>query len=128
MAGDLSGYSRWRIAPTSAGARAVFEEDVVAEKPLLRRFAFPSRVPANHTLMMRHGQHGLRTYLAGYRARIRLGSRLSAFGWLSGTRIKGWSLEEFLVDCLQREVVVAWGSGFWPSLTRAFVEPQRRRL
>jgi len=31
MTGDLSGFSRWTIAPADRGARAVFEQDVVAE-------------------------------------------------------------------------------------------------
>jgi hypothetical protein len=71
MHGDLDGFSRWTITATGAGrTKAVFEEDVVARKPLLRRLALIARPAfrANHTVMMRHGQHGLGVYLAGYEA------------------------------------------------------------
>jgi uncharacterized protein YndB with AHSA1/START domain len=73
MAGDLGGFSRWTLAPAGLGTRAVFEEDVIAHKALLRRLALVARPAfrANHTLMMRHGREGLRTYLAGYRAATR---------------------------------------------------------
>ena len=70
LTGDLTGFSRWTIHESSNGALAVFEEDVEAHKALLRRLAVVGR-PAfryNHRLMMRHGEHGLRTYLAGYSA------------------------------------------------------------
>jgi uncharacterized protein YndB with AHSA1/START domain len=71
MRGDLDGFSRWTITAAGAGrTRAVFEEEVVARKALLRRLAFIAR-PAfriNHTVMMRHGQRGLAVYLAGYEA------------------------------------------------------------
>jgi uncharacterized protein YndB with AHSA1/START domain len=71
LVGDLDGFSRWTIAPSpSGGTDAVFEEEVVATKPLLRRLAPVARpaFKANHLLMMRHGQAGLRTYLAGWLA------------------------------------------------------------
>lgn len=70
MTGDLEGFSRWTIHETPTGAVAVFEEDVEANKALLRRLAAVAR-PAfryNHMVMMRHGERGLRTYLAGYHA------------------------------------------------------------
>ncbi len=66
MTGDLEGFSRWTITETPSGSNAVFEEEVVANKELLRRLAVVGR-PAfriNHTLMMRHGNRGLATYLA----------------------------------------------------------------
>lgn len=71
LAGDLDGFSRWTIGPGSVGGTdAVFDEEVVATKPLLRRLAPVARPAfrANHALMMRHGQAGLRTYLAGWLA------------------------------------------------------------
>ncbi len=79
MSGDLDGFSRWTLsADTEAdgdgdGTRAVFEEEVVARKALLRRSAVLARPAfrANHALMMRHGRQGLRVYLAGYRAASR---------------------------------------------------------
>ena len=70
MSGDLEGFSRWTISGDGDRTRAMFEEDVVACKALLRRLALLARPAfrANHTLMMRHGRSGLRTYLAGFRA------------------------------------------------------------
>jgi hypothetical protein len=69
MQGDLAGFSRWTITPSGSGATLVFEEKVVAAKPLLRRLAAVARPAfvANHSLMMRHGRQGLRAYLAGLR-------------------------------------------------------------
>lgn len=72
MSGDLEGFSRWTISSDRNGTTASFEEDVVATKPLLRRLELVAR-PAfklNHARMMRDGERGLRTYLAGYRARL----------------------------------------------------------
>lgn len=73
MSGDLEGFSRWTVSGDGDRTRAVFEEDVVARKPVLRRLAVPARPAfrANHALMMRHGHRGLRTYLAGFRAATR---------------------------------------------------------
>ncbi len=71
LTGDLEGFSRWTIQEFPEGSRATFEEEVVANKALLRRldpFARPA-FRGNHKLMMRHGEQGLRTFLAGYRAR-----------------------------------------------------------
>ncbi len=69
--GDLEGFSRWTVQELPGGARATFEEEVVANKALLRKLDPLGRPAfrANHTLMMRHGERGLRTYLAGRRAR-----------------------------------------------------------
>jgi hypothetical protein len=70
LAGDLDGLARWTIGPAlGGGTDAVFDEEVVATKPLLRRLAPVARpvFRANHELMMRHGRTGLRAYLAGWR-------------------------------------------------------------
>ena len=69
MTGDLEGFSRFRIEPARGGSRIVFEEQVTANKTLLRRLALVARPVfcANHWLMMRRGQAGLRTYAAGFR-------------------------------------------------------------
>ena len=70
LVGDLDGFSRWTIAAHPTGTTAVFDEEVVATKSLLRRLE-PIARPAfkfNHAKMMRDGERGLRTYLAGYRA------------------------------------------------------------
>lgn len=71
LTGDLEGFSRWTLQESPDGVRATFEEEVVANKELLRRLDLLARPAfrANHSLMMRHGERGLRTYLAGYRAR-----------------------------------------------------------
>jgi hypothetical protein len=68
LTGDLEGFSRWTITATGSGADLLFEEEVVTTKALLRRLAPIARPAfrANHALMMRHGERGLRTYLAGY--------------------------------------------------------------
>ncbi len=67
--GDLAGFSRWTITPTGTGSLAVFDEEVTAEKALLRRLGRVARpaFQANHALMMRHGRQGLSTFLAGMR-------------------------------------------------------------
>jgi hypothetical protein len=72
MTGDLEGFSRWRIGVETEGTAATFEEEVVANKALLRRLEPVARpaFKANHSKMMRDGERGLRTYLAGYRARL----------------------------------------------------------
>ena len=72
MAGDLEGFSRWTITAGANGTSATFDEEVVATKALLRRLELIARpaFKANHTRMMRDGERGLRTYLAGYRAQL----------------------------------------------------------
>jgi hypothetical protein len=72
MAGDLEGFSRWTIRADGSGTTAVFDEEVVATKRLLRMLEPVARpaFKANHSRMMRDGERGLRTYLAGYRARL----------------------------------------------------------
>jgi hypothetical protein len=69
MEGDLAGFSRWTISAAGDGTLAVFEEEVDATRPLLIRLEPWARPAfrANHWLMMRHGQAGLRTFVAGYR-------------------------------------------------------------
>jgi hypothetical protein len=70
MSGDLEGVSRWSMVPEGAGTRATFEEVVTVRKLSLRRLAFLARpfFRLNHSVMMRHWQRGLPTYLAGHRA------------------------------------------------------------
>jgi hypothetical protein len=70
LAGDLEGYSRWTVTGTSEGSMLVFDEEVETTKPLLKRlsrFVRPA-LHANHALMMRHGEAGLRAHLAALRA------------------------------------------------------------
>jgi uncharacterized protein YndB with AHSA1/START domain len=65
MTGDIEGGARWTLTADGAGTRARYEQEVEVRKPLLRRLAVPGRpvFRANHALMMRAGQRGLRTYL-----------------------------------------------------------------
>jgi polyketide cyclase/dehydrase/lipid transport protein len=74
MTGDLEGFSRWTIKPEGTGALMRFDEQVITNKRSLNVLAPMARpaFKANHTLMMRHGQAGLRTFLAG----LRLGRQL----------------------------------------------------
>jgi Polyketide cyclase / dehydrase and lipid transport len=64
--GDLTGSSEWRVTPDGAGTLAVFDEDVVVRKALIR-LAGPVARPAlrfNHNRMMRGGERGLRHHLS----------------------------------------------------------------
>jgi hypothetical protein len=65
MEGDLEGFSRWTISGRPSGSRLVFEEEVTVNKRLLRWLAPVARglFRANHSVMMKHGQAGLATYL-----------------------------------------------------------------
>ena len=67
LSGDLDGYSRWTIEGSGGLTRAVFDEEVDTQKRSLNLLAPLARpaFKANHTFMMRHGQAGLRTFLAG---------------------------------------------------------------
>jgi uncharacterized protein YndB with AHSA1/START domain len=67
LSGDMDGFTRWTVTTRGDGASvAVFREEVVVRRPLLRRLAVPGRpfFRANHALMMRRGQAGLRDHLA----------------------------------------------------------------
>lgn len=64
--GDLEGVTRWTVTARGPGRTvAVFDEDVIVRKPLMRSLAFPARplFRANHALMMRSGRSGLAHYL-----------------------------------------------------------------
>jgi hypothetical protein len=69
LSGDLEGFSRWTITADGSGSRLTYDQEVVTHKRLLDVLAPVARpfFKANHTLMMRHGEAGLRTFLAGYR-------------------------------------------------------------
>lgn len=69
LSGDLNGFSRWRVFGDDGGSRLVYDQEVDTGRPLLDRLAPVARpvFRANHALMMRHGQAGLRTYVAGFR-------------------------------------------------------------
>lgn len=65
LEGDLEGWSRWTLTPHGGGTRALYEQEVVVRKPLMRRLALPCRPLfwANHALMMRSGRRGLAAWL-----------------------------------------------------------------
>lgn len=67
MTGDLEGWARWTLSAQGDGTRALYEQEVDVNKPLLRRLAVAGRpfFLANHALMMRAGRRGLRKVLAG---------------------------------------------------------------
>ena len=69
LSGDLEGISRWTITTLSGGTLAIFDEEVIANKTLLRRLSLIGRgaFTGNHQLMMSHGRRGLSAYLAGMR-------------------------------------------------------------
>ncbi|MFC8080212.1 SRPBCC family protein [Streptomyces sp. NPDC057307] len=66
MTGDLEGWARWTLSARGPGTRALYEQEVDVNKPLLRRLAVVGRpfFLANHALMMRAGRRGLRKVLA----------------------------------------------------------------
>lgn len=65
MTGDLEGWARWTLSARGGGTRALYEQEVDVNKPLLRRLAVVGRpfFLANHALMMRAGRRGLRKVL-----------------------------------------------------------------
>ncbi|HET9138365.1 polyketide cyclase [Actinophytocola sp.] len=68
ISGDLEGFCEGVVAPGSPGrATLAISQRVVVNKSLLRRLAPVARplFRANHAVMMRRGQRGLRAYLAG---------------------------------------------------------------
>ena len=65
--GDLVGFSQWSLRHGAAGGTVVrYDQEVRVRKPLLRALAPLARPAfiANHTLMMRHAERGLRALLA----------------------------------------------------------------
>ncbi len=67
LSGDLDGFSRWTVEEAARVTRAIFDEEVVTHKRSLNVLAPLARPAfrANHTFMMRHGEAGLRTFVAG---------------------------------------------------------------
>ena len=68
LSGDLEGFARWTVTEEPGTCRLVYDQEVETHKKLLDVLAPVARPAfrANHSLMMRHGQSGLRTYMAGY--------------------------------------------------------------
>lgn len=63
--GDLEGTSRWTVGTNGAGTVALFDQEVVVRKSLIRRVGLLARpiLMADHDVMMREGERGLRRYL-----------------------------------------------------------------
>jgi hypothetical protein len=70
LSGDLDGFTRWTLYPGDTWTRLIFDQEVVVTNASLRRFSLVARpvYRADHAFMMRQGERGLRTYLAGGRA------------------------------------------------------------
>ncbi len=68
LSGDMEGTVRWTVTEVDDGCRLVYDQEVSTHKRLLNVMAPVARpgFKANHALMMRHGQAGLRTFMAGY--------------------------------------------------------------
>lgn len=66
--GDLEGFARWQLTTVRGGTRCSYDQEVRTHKGWLDVLAPVARPAfrANHWLMMRHGERGLRTYVAGY--------------------------------------------------------------
>lgn len=65
LEGDLEGFSRWTLRERNGRTIATFDEEVVTHKRLLNVLS-PVVKPLlryNHTVMMRHGERGLKRYL-----------------------------------------------------------------
>lgn len=68
LTGDLGGFARWSVNSVGANCTLVYDQEVDTHRALLNVLA-PLARPAfrmNHAVMMRHGQAGLRTFMAGY--------------------------------------------------------------
>jgi uncharacterized protein YndB with AHSA1/START domain len=67
ITGDVEGWARWTVTrePGGGDTSALYEQQVEVRKPLLRDLITLGRpfFHANHTLMMRAGQRGLRRWL-----------------------------------------------------------------
>lgn len=68
LSGDLEGWARFTVEEIGDGCRLTYDQEVDTNKALLNMLAPVARPAfrANHGLMMKHGEAGLRTYMAGY--------------------------------------------------------------
>jgi hypothetical protein len=68
LSGDMEGIVRWTLTQLDDACRLVYDQEVTTHKRLLNVMAPVARpgFKANHAIMMRHGEAGLRTYMAGY--------------------------------------------------------------
>jgi hypothetical protein len=68
LSGDMEGTVRWTMTQLEDACRLVYDQEVTTHKRLLNVMAPVARpgFKANHAIMMRHGEAGLRTFMAGY--------------------------------------------------------------
>lgn len=68
LSGDMEGTARWSVEAVDGGCRLVYDQEVTTHKRLLNVTAPVARpaFKANHAVMMRHGEAGLRTFMAGF--------------------------------------------------------------
>lgn len=71
LSGDLEGFASWEIIGRDGGTDLVFDQEVVVNKPLLRRLVLIAKpfFRGNHDLMMRGGLKGLKQVLEERTAR-----------------------------------------------------------
>lgn len=69
LSGDLEGFARFTVEDQGGSCRLVYDQQVDTHRRLLNALAPIARLPFryNHHLMMKHGEAGLRTFMAGYR-------------------------------------------------------------
>lgn len=65
LSGDLEGYASWEITGRDGGTDLLFDQEVVVNKPLLRRLVLIAKpfFRGNHDMMMRGGFKGLKQVL-----------------------------------------------------------------
>lgn len=65
LSGDLEGYASWEITGRDGGTDLLFDQEVVVNKPLLRRLVLIAKpfFRGNHDMMMRGGLKGLKQVL-----------------------------------------------------------------
>ena len=68
LTGDMEGNVRWTVEELDDGCRLTYDQVVSTHKRLLNVLAPVARpgFKGNHAVMMRHGEAGLRTFMAGY--------------------------------------------------------------
>ena len=69
LEGDLEGFVRWQLSPRGDGTHISYDQEVLTNKLLINALSPIARPAfrANHWLMMRNGEKGLNTFMAGVR-------------------------------------------------------------
>jgi hypothetical protein len=68
--GDLQGWCAWQLSADGTGTRAEFSQEVDVTEAMLQRAPLAVRplLRGNHAYMMRSGERGLESHLAGRRS------------------------------------------------------------